>query len=30
MTPEQIAAAPGLPLRPHDEMECRRFAVHFD
>src|SRR5581483_7680488 len=29
MTPEQ-AAAPALPLRPQDEMECRRCGVHCD
>ena len=30
MTPEQTAAAPALPLRPQDEMECRRCDVHCD
>ncbi|MBA3842218.1 MAG: hypothetical protein H0X39_06315 [Actinobacteria bacterium] len=29
MTPEQ-AAAPALPLRPQDEMECRRCELHCD
>ena len=29
MTPEQ-ATAPALPLRPQDEMECRRCGVHCD
>jgi hypothetical protein len=29
MTPEQIVA-PALPLRPQDEMECRRCGVHCD
>jgi hypothetical protein len=29
MTPEQ-ATAPALPLRPQDEMECRRCEVHCD
>jgi hypothetical protein len=29
MTPEQTAA-PALPLRPQDEMECRRCGVHCD
>src|SRR5437660_5010301 len=29
MTPEQ-ATAPALPLRPQDEMECRRCKVHCD
>ena len=29
MTPEQTAAA-ALPLRPQDEMECRRCQVHCD
>jgi hypothetical protein len=29
MTPEQIATR-ALPLRPQDEMECRRCAVHCD
>ncbi len=30
MTPEQTAAAAALPLRPQDEMECRRCDVHCD
>src|SRR5246127_5923869 len=30
MTPEQTTAAPALPLRPQDEMECRRCGVHCD
>ena len=31
MTPEQTAAlAPALPLRPQDEMECRRCDIHCD
>ena len=29
MTPEQTVA-PALPLRPQDEMECRRCGVHCD
>src|ERR1044072_4799070 len=29
MTPEQTAAA-ALPLRPQDEMECRRCEKHCD
>ena len=29
MTPEH-ATAPALPLRPQDEMECRRCEVHCD
>src|SRR2546425_3999567 len=29
MTPEQTAA-PALPLRPQDEVECRRCGVHCD
>ena len=29
MTPEQ-STAPALPLRPQDEMECRRCEVHCD
>ena len=29
MTPEQLTA-PALPLRPQDEMECRRCGVHCD
>src|ERR1700749_2331027 len=29
MPPEQTAA-PALPLRPQDEMECRRCEVHCD
>src|SRR5438477_1934806 len=30
MTPEKTAASPALPLRPQDEMECRRCEVHCD
>jgi len=30
MTPEQLAAPRALPLRPQDEMECRRCGVHCD
>jgi hypothetical protein len=30
MTPEKTAASPALPLRPQDEMECRRCGVHCD
>ena len=30
MTPERTTSAPALPLRPQDEMECRRCDVHCD
>jgi hypothetical protein len=30
MTPEQQTAPTALPLRPQDEMECRRCGVHCD